>query len=455
MIAAPSFIKLQQREIFPALLLAVTLSGALFCFPSSYLFHSHVLVGLCLIPFSVFITGGPRNNYLYLATAWLFGTIALVYGLRIAYFFTLAFYLLWLMEFIVGRGNMLIVFLLGFMSPVFTHIVTILGFPIRLQISKAAGHALQWTGLEAVAEGNLIVVDGTDFSVDEACMGLNMLAMSMLVAVFIIGYRYRSSKKTLSFFSLILFFLMVFSLNLITNLCRIVLLVLFRIPPEAPMHEWVGLACFLFYTIVPIYMISAWLIRGTRGSGEIRPGLPLSLKSLPGYRGKVPMLAMSMLILWVGLQVREMRDQPSEDHVEILFAGGTTECLDDDITKASNDQVLIYVKPIQEWFAGEHSPLICWRGSGYVFDNIREDVVAGRQVYMARLTKGADELYTSWWYSNGTTQTNSQVEWRTRMVKGEPKFCLVNVTAKDEQTLAAGVESLFTANPLTIAHTKK
>jgi hypothetical protein len=47
-------------------------------------------------------------------------------------------------------------------------------------------------------------------------------------------------------------------------------------------------------------------------------------------------------------------------------------------------------------------------------------------------------------------ETISQLDWRMRMLKGEPKFCLVNVTAEDEITLMNSIKAMFLTNELAI-----
>jgi hypothetical protein len=108
------------------------------------------------------------------------------------------------------------------------------------------------------------------------------------------------------------------------------------------------------------------------------------------------------------------------------------------------------VKTIPEFFTGEHTPLMCWKGSGYEFSGVTTMAVAGVRVYKGILVKDDSTLYTAWWYSNGPVKTVSQFDWRMRMLKGESKFCLVNVTARDEQTLMESLRSMFTTNPIII-----
>ena len=115
-----------------------------------------------------------------------------------------------------------------------------------------------------------------------------------------------------------------------------------------------------------------------------------------------------------------------------------------------NEEMLVYVKPIPEFFTGEHTPLLCWKGSGYEFRSIKKTLVAGREIYVGQMEKQGEKLFTAWWYANGKTLTIDQWEWRLRMLKGEEKFCLINVTSKNEKSLTENVTSIFESNLLSL-----
>lgn len=432
-----------QRNAFAAALFCVALAGGIFCFPASYLLHTNVIIGLVLFPFALMVTGGCRNNLAYLLFVAFFSAFALMYNVRVAYFFALGFFILWSVEYLFGRCNPLVVFLLAIMSPVFTQVTTILGFPLRLQLSEVSASVLRMASFDARAEGNMIVLDGSVFSVDEACMGLSMLAMSMLMAVFVLSYRMRMSGKEVGLIKVAMFFMIVFVLNMITNLFRILLLVLFRIPPENSMHDVIGLLCFVCYTILPVYLISVSIIKdGRQIATDYSPRGVLSR----WQKGLLMSLAVGMLL--TGVRVGTERMNVDTRHADVFYADGKVERIDGGVTKITNEELLMYVKPIPEFFTSEHTPLMCWKGSGYVFSGVKEIAVDGSKVYTGKLVKGNDELFTAWWYSNGKVQTISQLEWRTRMLKREDRFCLVNLTAKDEATLMRIVVAVLSENRL-------
>ncbi|MEJ7644654.1 MAG: exosortase N [Chryseolinea sp.] len=432
-----------KETAIPFIFVLIGLLGGAFAFTPAYFSNTNVLIGLCLLPFSFFITGSKRNNFIYICLLAFFALLALIWGVRIFYFLTLAFYFLWLFEYFAGRLNVLILFLIVFMSPFFIQVITILGFPLRLTLSEYAGALLNIVGTNVQVQGNMMIVNNAMFSVDEACMGLNMLAISMLMGVFVLAYRSKLSGTWLNLYCTSFFFIVVFILNMITNLIRIVVLVYLRIPPENPMHEFVGILCLVVYLVIPLHLISGWLIRKygkLKHEQELQPRI---------HRGnRVLLCILPLVVLCVGLSIEGTRKTSNIGHANVQFGSGTPENLDDGITKVSTNELLIYVKTIPEFFTGEHTPLMCWKGSGYEFAGVTTGTVAGVTIYKGILVKDGNTLHTAWWYSNGEIETISQLDWRMRMLKGEARFCLVNVTAKDEHTLMKSIASIFTAHPI-------
>lgn len=428
------------------ILMALGCIGAVAAFPLSYISSTNILIGLCLFPFMLFISGSPRFNYFYFLGLIIFGALAGLYHLKIFYFFTVAFYIIFLLEFCVGKVNTLILFLTVSMSPVFLQVSAILGFPIRLLLSEWAGDLLRLAGLDILVEGNMMVLNGFSFTVDEACMGLNMLSISLLMGVFVISHHYRASRRALSLKYLLLFFAAVFVLNIISNLFRIMILVTFKILPDNPLHEVIGIAGLVVYVMVPLYFLARAMVQcwGRVISKD------LSHEKLKVYTRSM-LLALGTLIMVIGFMTNIYREQSEISHAEVRYNGMTPVKLQGGITKMFDGNLLIYVKPIPEFFSGEHTPLICWKGSGFVFKKVVKSKVGTKNIYYGILLKGDEVLHTAWWFTNGTIQTTDQLKWRTMMLSGRERFCLVNVTAKDKESLFKNLEGIFSDNLLTIS----
>jgi exosortase N len=291
-----------------------------------------------------------------------------------------------------------------------------------------------------------MLMNGNVFEVDEACMGLSMLAISLLMGVAAVAHQYRVSGLRLQFSQLLVFFSIVFGLNILSNLFRIIFLVMFSIAPEDYMHDVVGIACLVIYVIVPLYFLSRWIVKRF-GATANDVGLR---KSLGGLK-KSWFVCLAVGVIAIGITIHIKRMEPANlVHASIELPGLKTVKMEQGITKQFNNEILMYIKPIPEFFTSEHTPLLCWKGSGYEFQRIKITKISGNEIYVGQLVKPGAKLFTAWWYSNDTVVTIDQWDWRIRMLMGEKKFSLINVTAQDEVTLAKHIESIFENKLLTL-----
>ena len=119
--------------------------------------------------------------------------------------------------------------------------------------------------------------------------------------------------------------------------------------------------------------------------------------------------------------------------------GYTTQRISADILKLENDHSLIYIKAIAGFYSAEHNPMICWRGSGYELKQIAEEEMGGSKVYTALLQNGSDQLFTAWWYENGSNRTIDQLNWRMDALTGGNNYSVVNVTAASKDLLLKAI----------------
>ena len=426
-----------RQHVLLILLTALGLCAGCVGLPFTYITVSNFVVGLVLLPFVIIRQGPARINVYYLFGLFFFGWLAHIYLLKIFFFLMVAFFLLLVWEAVLGKLNTIILFQIVLMSPVFLQVTAILGFPIRLWLSQCAG-ALLRVGWNVQVEGNLMILDGFQFAVDEACMGLSMLSLSMLMGVFAIVHHYRREKRTLSLRWLVMFFAAVFGFNMLSNLFRIVMLVLFRILPEDPLHEIIGVLCLLLYVMMPLYYLAKTLVQRFG-----RPFEQMAAQTNAPVRSRLLLAALGILVLSMSFTVRPEGAESSIPHAFVKFKDAKGVELNGGITKLTTDDLLIYVKTIPEFFTGEHTPLLCWRGSGYQFKSIRKERMGQHEIYKGVLSRGQEKLYTAWWYTNGDLVTIDQWVWRGRMAKEKERFALVNVTAKDEILLDRSLGKIF------------
>ena len=108
----------------------------------------------------------------------------------------------------------------------------------------------------------------------------------------------------------------------------------------------------------------------------------------------------------------------------------------------------IYVKKVRGFFDTDHQPMMCWKGSGYVFSQVKENAKDDLLFYSAILEKGNDRLYTAWWYDNGKKQTISAWQWRWGMICGENDYALVNITSYSEERLLEAIRQVKAGNTI-------
>lgn len=429
----------KEKFCFLAVCLIAIIAGSVLAFPWSFISRMNVMVGFFLFPFVIFFSGKQRFNYLYFVLMGMFALLTMVYNVRMFYFFLLAFYILFFIEFAVGKIDELILVLIVLMSPFFQQVAVIMGFSFRLKLSEWAGQLLSFAGMPVHVEGNsMTMMDNLVFTVDEACTGLSMLAISLLIGLFLIAYQYRTTNMKLPFLVLLSFFGFTFILNVIGNLLRIIFLVLFRVTPEDPLHQLGGLISLIMYVVIPVIFISRWMIN--------RFGIPLNKNAIKVDAGnwkKALLIVLSMCVLASGFHLRQKRKIDEVEHTSFKIKGLEPEEIKGGITKFADDEVLVYVKPIPEFFSGEHTPILCWRGSGYRFEHVTKLAVGRHKAFFAKLLKDEDTLFTAWYYTNGSIHTVDQYDWRIRMLRGEEKFSLVNVTASDPEILRLRLESLL------------
>ncbi len=438
---------------------------------SSYIFiDTTFIIGILMLPYLVIIKNKKQTGWLYLILTIisLIGSIYL--PTRTLHFFTLAFAALAYIEWQYGRLNWLPMFAVVLMSSLVTNFSLVFSFPIRLKISTLAAKGLSILDAKTLADGNIIHFRGTDFSVDTACMGLTMLQMSLLLALFLIAYferipfvnrheRFNFNGNNFIFTPLSIMTILGISLglNMFFNLLRIVLLVLFKWMPDTFMHDGAGVVGLGLYVFLPLYFI---VKKGASILNNSSQTLLLSTfpKVKNFWKGVFPFKIMNsfrysftiLILIWLTyisfykinhITPNNISNQLTINCLEQLKCPKTLE--KDGVLKYKNDEILAYLKPIPGFYAAEHSPLICWQGSGYTFGQVKSMLINDIEIYTGVLKKGDDTLQTAWWYDNGNTQTASQTEWRTAILKGEPNFNLVNITAADTATLYKNIESIL------------
>lgn len=395
---------------------------------------------------AVLLTSLPRRHNLptwrltlavILLAAWAF-----VVPMRTIKYFLVLTTLLWLIESSFSRQPLWLWGVIGVVvSPLFQYLSEVFSFPIRLQISEWAGWALTRIGYSVQVSGNILTLHDANFNVDAACMGLHLLGFSYLAAVFLLSQAAKKTGKFLSTGWIITVFVLVFGLNVVANLVRIILLVVGGWPADHPFHELAGLVCVLVYVWFPLGMVVKYLNKSQNQDRikEDKAFTDIKFKSLPWRQSLFYSIAVGIVAF---ICIKKSTDsQPTYPVTSV--EGYKQTLLPKGIKQLKNANSLIYLKNIPTFYSVEHSPYVCWQGSGYEFKAISEIQVEGKRMYKAKMTQGNHCLYTAWWFSDGYSQTNSQLDFRWQMMWNKKHFHLVNVTVSREEDLEGSIKQML------------
>lgn len=413
-----------------------------------YLAH-HTLsfvLGLLALPFTL-RKGEGRFGYRYAAAALLVMGAAYLMPVSTLLYFSTGFAVFFLLQALALEPRFLSCAVLVFMSPIFQYIAGVFSFPIRLKLTAWAAQLFAWTGSAVTARGNSLFLNQTEFSVDPACMGLNMLAASLLLGLLFLGFYQKKYGREVRWWMVLLFLLAVVGCNIGGNLLRIVLLVQFALLPQTLLHEVVGLLCLLAYVLLPAACLARWAVRKT-GTALQEPATDGSVRRSRLWTSFLLLLFLVCLsgrVAGVDTYARFTNTgvQQVPGYRSTVSAPG--------ILQLRNERALVYVKYSRGFYDSEHNPTLCWSGSGYAFSRIEEQRIGGQPVYTALLTNGKDRLYTAWWYGNGQHNTTDQLAWRWNMLRGSRPYAVINVTAATGEALVLETERILrqqTLSPL-------
>jgi exosortase N len=405
----------------------------------------NVLLGVIAMPMVITFQPKHKQSVRYGILALCCSALCLLLPVKTVLYFAIVLACFFVAETCLGKINLLPVLVAGFMSPVFQFTATVFSFPVRLQLTALAGNMMNMAGIRSVVAGNMIVCNGNEFSVDPACMGLNMLVTSLLLQVIMIAVYQKKYNRQLTWWQVMSLLFIAFALNVASNLFRIISLVWFNILPGTIMHDVTGMFCLLIYVIAPAVFITRWMIIKMGRTTSDRPAsiVATSKTKIMGLHSILLIIA-----IWGTVSVIQ-HDEYNNVPVEVkTIAGYATQRVTADIVKLQNDRSLIYLKYIPGFYNADHHPMICWQGSGYEFRKVQKQSINGLMVFTAVLQHGNGQLYTAWWYDNGAKRTIDQLTWRWDVLRGAKPYSVVNVTTVTSDQLVQEVKAILNDNRL-------
>ncbi|MDX2282930.1 MAG: exosortase N [Bacteroidia bacterium] len=391
--------------------------------------YGNLRLWLCLLILPLVwkpVPGGVRPLWPLLIGLAAWGLFLLLH-MRV-FFFLGACSALWLWSaHLFGRSSWLPLGWMVLLSPVPDLLIDVSTFPLRMRFSAYAGAVLRAGGLPVEVQGNTFLVDGEAFSVDLSCAGFNNVTTGLVLGLALIAMAGERRGRPYALPQAALLLSGALLCLLAANLARIVTLVLFRLPPEAPAHGAVGMLYLLMYGLGPLGALLYW---SARRKAPAAPR-PVAKASAGGaWLLTACCCAFGLTGAWQPPPAPQpdLRAYPAAEYRQEQLPGG--------IAKLSTADELVYVKAAVPPWVSDHTPMICWKSEGYELRRIQERSAGpGRPYYTAELVRDGQRLSTAWWYSNGRMQTAGNWAWRMEVLRGEAPFQLVNITTRRPEDL--------------------
>jgi exosortase N len=403
----------------------------------------NVMLGLLAVIFAC-KTDPAKKSYRYGWLTFAMFLLCFFMPVKTLLFFSIGFGLLFFTESVYGKTGLPAFFVVVFTSPVFQYIGNVFSFPIRLWLTRFAGSIFNLLGSGVTVKGNMIMHNGNEFSVDPACMGLNMITASLLAGIMIAGIYEAKYKKKMKGYSVVLYLAIIFLLNVFSNLSRIILLVQFNIQPDSFSHDIVGLACLFVYVLLPAVWLAVFFVKRS-GDMKDTASVAYPVSKQPIIIHLLFLISAFLLSLKVaGADTFSRFKIPGAKEVPGFVIGSPTP----GIVKLDRAEVLIYIKYIRGFYDTEHNPMICWTGAGYKFLNVAVEKIGGRSVFTGTISNEKDNFYSAWWYDNGKKHTTSQLEWRWDLLTGSDHYVLVNISCPSRKKLESEIQEIINQKTL-------
>lgn len=403
---------------------------AIFLLKDYFIPGIQIALGIMVAPF-IFKIQKHSYSYRYAYLFFLFLSAYYLLHIYVLLFISVGCLLFFSIECQTGKIGILPFLFLICISPAMHYISNVFTFSLRLELSKYAAQILTMVGMAVKNKGSYFVLsDGSSYSVDTACIGLNMFNTGLTTSLLLIGFSEQKTKKSLSYFAISLVFIFTIACLIFTNLIRIVTLVFFKSPPETWQHDFIGIASLSLYTVLPVYAIIYFIQKRNKQVAYAElPFLKANFK-----RNLFLMALCSTILIVVSQKIKNQIKYTIKDQklYNLHLPEYTKTTNKDGIAEFRKEGVLIYIKPASHGYESDHPPSMCWQGAGFQLENISSINVNGYTILSAILKRDKLVQYTAWWYDNGKNKTINQFEWR--FATGEP-YRIINITTKSKSEL--------------------
>ena len=317
-----------------------------------------LFLGLIFAPFIIQSINNQPNDRFLLPTFLLGISLFFVKTNSLYYGFGVCL-VLYLWESRHSKLNNLPLFLFVVLSFLVQQVLNNWSFPIRLQLSAWAGKAIGLLGYPISVSGNMIYLDGQPFSVDPACMGLKMMVTAQLLALVVFAYFERKDKLVFSFSKIAFGLSAVIILTILANFIRLLALIIFKIMPDNPLHDIIGLVSLVVYALLPFYLGVQFSAKKANISKSTSIINGVNIESFLPQSYRIPVRYLITLFLaglfgYQGIQSKQPIPVFAQPYPIEKFTDFQQSKTQDGMLKLVNDSTLIYIKPPVSFFQGSH-----------------------------------------------------------------------------------------------------
>lgn len=231
-------------------------------------------------------------------------------------------------------------------------------------------------------EGVNFYINNAKITIDTACMGLSMFKTGLLSGAFLLTLEERKQERYFSIKQIILFCIIIITLNIISNYFRIITLILFNCTEENMMHHSIGILCFAVYQIAPMLFVVRFL-------------KPQKQELFETHKKKnlTPIFVITLTIITLtSLKIKTDSNSNLLENLDPQYNIQKGNWVNKEVFKISTSEKLIYIK------TPAHKPLICWTGDGYLITESVEIKRNNEEIWKIKIEKNDTQYLSYWWY---------------------------------------------------------
>ncbi len=255
-------------------------------------------------------------------------------------------------------------------------------------------------------EGVNFYIKNSKIAIDTACMGLSMFKTGLLIGAILLTLDEKKHQKYFGIFQIIIFCLIIILLNIISNYFRIVTLIILNCTQENLLHHLVGLICFAFYQVVPMFFIIKYL---KPKHVFLEQNIDLKERNNQGIinfnlQKHIILLFILIIIVVTSLEIKNIKNDSLLLNLNPKYNIENGEWINNEVFKIETFDKLIYIKK------PSHKPMICWTGDGYLITESKEITLNNDKVWFNKMEKNNIQYNSVWWYECGNKKYTSFIE---------------------------------------------